>query len=242
MALPEWNSCGLETWHYLFVLYNPPSFFPLPLLFGISVCTGWGWGTECFCGTVTASFGLQWEQQAHTGDERSSGCIVPAGGALLSREMSQSFLEFGIQPTPLPWWLWSITLVFSVTGLEAGGGATFKAVQRDVLPRQASTHQELPGSSLSHFMSTQLCQSVILYAAQGFVTVPCKFSQLAKISATCRSLPHCYQLPRGWTVSARGQSQRWLDRLAVEQTGAVWTGYWKMSLHTRECTERQLLV
>lgn len=33
MVLPEWNSCGLETWHYLFVLYNPPSFFPLPLLF-----------------------------------------------------------------------------------------------------------------------------------------------------------------------------------------------------------------
>lgn len=75
-----------------------------------------------------------------------------------------------------------------------------------------------------------------------FVTVPCKFSQLAKISATCRSLPHCYQLLRGRTVGARGQSRRWLDRLAAEQTGAVWTGYWKMALRTQECTERQLLV
>lgn len=47
--LPRENSCGLETWHYLFALYNPPCSFPLPLLFGITARIR---GTECFCGTV----------------------------------------------------------------------------------------------------------------------------------------------------------------------------------------------
>lgn len=217
MALPEWNSCGLETWHYLFVLYNPPSFFPLPLLFGISVCTGRGRGTECFCGTVAASFGLQWEQQAHRGANRSSPCIVPAGGALLrnswAQEVSKCFpscARAGIQP---PWWLWSITAVFFSDRVGSERRSTLKP-EGDGLPGHASTHSgRLPSSSLSHFMSTQLIQSVI-QTLHSVVSVPCKCSQLAKFSATCRSHPHWYQLQRGWTSSARGQSQLWLVLLA----------------------------
>lgn len=57
----------------------------------------------------------------------------------------------------------------------------------------ARTPEELPGSSLSHFMSTQLRQPVAPNAAQPFVTVPCKWSQPAKIRATCGSHTLCYQ-------------------------------------------------
>lgn len=66
------------------------------------------------------------------------------------------------------------------------------------------TPEELPGSSLSHFMSTQLRQPVAPYAAQPFVTVPCKCSQLAKISATCGSHAHCYQPQRGPDSESKG--------------------------------------
>lgn len=59
------------------------------------------------------------------------------------------------------------------------------------------TPEELPDSSLSRFMSTQLRQPVTPNTAQPFVTVPCKCSQLAKISATCGSHAHCYQPQRG---------------------------------------------
>lgn len=63
-------------------------FLPLPLHFGISVHTGRGRGTECFCGTVAhaESFGNNRliEEKAAAAD---FPCFVPAGGALLSHSL-----------------------------------------------------------------------------------------------------------------------------------------------------------
>lgn len=85
--LPRENSCGLETWHYLFVLYNPPCSFPLPLLFRITPRIR---GTEClfsfffflfFCGTV-ALWAPVVRRTTGSQTQAGAGSFGPAGGAL----------------------------------------------------------------------------------------------------------------------------------------------------------------
>lgn len=94
------------------------------------------------------------------------------------------------------------------------------SLEEDSLPRHARTHAgRLPGSSLSHFMSTQLSQWVI-QTLNRVVNVPCKCCWLAKFTVTCCSRPHCYQLRRGWTGSGRGQSQLWLVLLDCRADGS----------------------
>lgn len=102
-----------------------------------------------------------------------------------------------------PRWLQSITSIFSATELEVRGAVYLERLEEQAPRAHAGG---LPGSSLSHFMSTQACQSVV-QTLHRVVSVPCKRFAWAKISATCHSHTHCYQLQRGWTGSVRGQSQ-----------------------------------
>lgn len=207
---------------YLFCTILPPSSHYLSFL--ESVCARVeSRGTECFCGTA---FGLQWEQQAHRGVKLQLSLHCSSRWSA-----SQPTAEFECPPPhppkptavhelesspPSPWWLQSITSVFSVTELEVRGAIPWSLEGGGGLPRHGCTHAgRLPGSSLSHFMSTQS----VIQTLHKVVSVPCKRSRLAKISATCRSHPHCYQLQRGWTGSARGQSQLWLVLLGCRADG-----------------------
>lgn len=186
--------------------------------------------------------GLHWEQQSHRGggggeEKEGRGAFSPSLAALFQQverfwgtaewkkraSVSPSCAGAGIQPRRQPWWLWSITSVFSVTELEVRGAIArspeggLESERRkeggraDGLPRHASTHAgRLPGSSLSHFMSTQLAQSVIQTLHRA-VNVPCKCSRPGLSLVQLVSPTHAVISRRvGWTGGARGQSQLWL--------------------------------
>ena len=195
------------------------------------VCTGRGSGTECFCGTVSAGVGPQWEQQAHRGESRSSPCFVPAGGALLShswaQESSQCFppdrAGAGIQLT-----VTLMTLINYPHLLSDRAGSercnTLKPEEEEVAcpdtlpPTHTHTHinththtHTLQGSSLSHFMSTRLSHSLTHSDSAHGLSV-CHVNALSWVRLVWLVAPTllCYQLQRGWTGSVRGQSQLWL--------------------------------
>lgn len=173
------------------------------------------------------------------GESGSAPCIVPAGGALLTNSwlhkkwasVSPSCAGAGIQPIRHLDGFDQLSPVLSVSELEVRGAVPWKPAGA-VLPSHGSTHMgRLPSLSLSHFMSTQS----VIQTLHKAVSVPCKCSRLAKISATCRSHPHSYQLQKGWTGGARGQSQLWLVLMAEGQTGAVQTGWKLISVQNQRC-------
>lgn len=244
-TLPKWHSCGLETWHYLFVLYNPPSFFPLPLLFGISVCTGRGRGTECFCGTVTASSGLQWEQQAHREEraeklELSLHCSSRWSASDLTAELkkwasvSPAVQELESSPAVHRHLDGSDQLpsVFSVTELEVRGAIPWSLEGGGQRPAQTRLHTRGKTPRLIIITFYEHSAQSVIQTLHTAVSVPCKCSRLAKFSETCRSHPHCYQLQRGWTSSAQGQSQLWLVLLGCRaDRGSLNRLLWNVSTY-----------
>lgn len=114
-------------------------------------------------------------------------------------------------------WKWEVRYLVEPAGGWQGRGTRSSSQARSaVLTR---TPEELPGSSLSHFMSTQLRQPVAPNAAQPFVTVPCKWSQPAKIRATCGSHALCYQPDSESKGTVSGD---W----AVLERGLCWKCHW----------------
>lgn len=118
-------------------------------------------------------------------------------------QCSTSCARAGIQPAvtsmaPINY----LHLLSDRAGSERGN--TLKPGGMACLDTFPHTHAgRLPGSSLSHFMSTQVSQSVF-QTLHRVVSVPCKCFRQAKISATCHSHTHCYQLQKGLDRPCKG--------------------------------------
>lgn len=194
-------------------------FLPLPLLFGISVHTDQGRGTECFCGTVAHS-----EPWNNSLIEKAAAVAAAAALPALFQQVERFWVTAEEMSHYIPPSCHLMALinypVYSVTELEARGAIPWSSEGRKggFLPGHASPHAgRLPSSSLSHFMSTQLSQSLI-QTLRRVVSVPLKCSLLAECGATCGSHPPCYQVRKGWT---RGKVNCDLSCQAAGQTGAA---------------------
>lgn len=93
--LPRQNSCGLETWHYLFVLYSPPCSFPTTSPF-------WNQRNRMFS---VAQW--QWALCSPSSENNRLSDTAGPGAAALTRRWSCTGNSWW--QIPLSWTVWALT-------------------------------------------------------------------------------------------------------------------------------------